>query len=283
MKKNFIFLIAILFAAASIQAQVKYFFQADGNLSIIPKTKNDGTFEDRFAPNPTYTSIKNTARFENRFGFNLKGGGQYQLAAKFKLEAFLQFSQINYRQKNNYETGTVSGGQVSYAKGVYYNAGSPLPNYNLGPVPVFGTTIISNPTVTGDPDKQGVAQLGYGGLGASLKYSLFSGTNIGLGATAQVLLLASTYRATHSGEYITSPSGDYYLISTDIKKDKSKDGFTSFGGSCHLSVEQQITKQLAIEGSLTQFINKLYKDLSPELDGKKARLRSVQVGVRYYL
>jgi opacity protein-like surface antigen len=283
MSKKLVLLCAQLLVVATIHAQVRYFIQTDGNLSIIPKTKNSGTFEDEFAPYPNSTKIESTTKFENQFGFNVKGGVQFKLADKLRVESSLSFSYLNYRQKNHYKSVTVNGGQMYAEEHTYYGVGYSIPNYSAGLPVMWSGTIIPDPNIDGDPDKQGVAHLGYGNLGATLKYNFLPKTSVGLGASMYALLLATTYKAEYTSELVSPPNGNAYKITTHIRKEKSKGDFKTFGASCNLNIEQQLTPRISVEGSLTQHLTKLYKEQSPELDGKKPKMRYISLGVRYYL
>lgn len=268
----------------SLQAQVRYFMQADANLPLLSKTTNKGVFANEFSSIPEYTQAESTSKFEKRIGFNVKGGLQYEFSKKWRLDGTLQFSQLNYRQQNVQKGVFVRGSTLSAWTQTYYGAGYGFPENpaTTGPIPVTGPVFV-DPKVHGNPDKQGVVNIGILSVGGTLKYSVLPKTFIGLGAAVNALVMGTGYNTTYQAVPVTTPNGPGYRVSTHITKAKSSELFNQIGASANFNIEQQISPRISIEASLVQFLNKIYKSQDNELDGKKAHMRFASIGVRYYL
>lgn len=271
-----------LFIVQAGFSQVHWFVQADGNLSLLPKVTNSGTYAAVVADNPTFVSTSITASYEKRAGANIKGGLQIPLSDKFFAEPALQLSFIRFRKKTGISYATRSGSiddlnGVSSSIGYYENYGAPF--FIPGITPLFSNT---HSMVDPDVKTENAGKTSFLFLSADLNatYKIAKHTHIGLGIMPFFLLSTSTYN--YQLEPLPYASEYAYLLSE--KKDNSKDEYNNFGVSGNLLVEQQITQHLSVLATGTQHITRLYKDAAIDiLRDKKTRIRYVSLGLRYYL
>lgn len=281
-----IFITLLLLAGTPyLHAQVRYFFQAEGNLSLLPKINNKGIYVNTFAANPSQAIINSHTTFKQKPGFGVSGGAQVKLSEYLAIEASAGLTMQAYRQKNNYHILTTDGTNYSESKGTYYNVGLTYPVYLVqGPGPSMGYAPYVNENVAKASlqKKQGNVNLGVASLAAVVKLNLTSKTSIGIGPSLDFLLWAKAY---NENVYVMgSDDPDYIFIWTPMteKKDIKKD-LTSIGVAGHIQVEHQLTNQFALQAVFSQAVNKLYKDEEMTLSGGKARMRYVSLGLRYYL
>ena len=100
MKKQLLLLSYSLFLVFSLQAQIHYFVEASGNMSLIPKSEK--TISNSSIPegaNYTMYSMYNYKEdYQKAFGGNVMIGVQYDLKNKFSLESGLDLSLIKFNQ-----------------------------------------------------------------------------------------------------------------------------------------------------------------------------------------
>lgn len=268
-----------------LEAQVRYFLQADGNLSMPGKIKNTGSYVNTFAPNPNETDIRSSSTFKQKPGFGIGGGVQFALNEQVHIETSAGLKMFAYRQKNKYDFSTVDGTAYTELSGIYYHGGLTYPDYLL-PVQARGTPYAPNAGVNlASPalqKKQGNVNLGMVSLAAFLRFNLTPKTTIGVGPSADMLVWAKTYN--DKVYVLASPDPDYtFQLSPMTQKTNNKKDFTPVIANANLQVEQQLTNHFAVQASFSQGINKLYKDDAKALDGGKARMRYVSLGLRYYI
>lgn len=282
-----IILIVLLLLAGTpyLHAQVRYFLQAEGNLSLLPKINNKGIYVNTFAANPSQAVINSNTTFKQKPGFGVSGGARVKLNEYLAIEASAGVTMLAYRQKNNYHLVTTDGTNYTESKGTYYHAGITYPVYlvqGTGPVTVYAPYVNPNLAKASLQEKQGNVNLGMASLAAVLKLNLTSKTSIGIGPSLDFLLWAKAY---NENVYVMgSDDPDYMFIWTPMteKKDIKKD-LTSIGVAGHIQLEHQLTDQFALQAAFSQAVNKLYKDEEMTLPGGKARMRNVSIGLRYYL
>ncbi len=280
-------LIALLLVTGNsfLHAQVRYFFQAEGNLSLLPKIKNNGTYVNTFAANPNQSVINSSTTFKHKPGFNVSGGAQVKLSKYLAIEASAGIRMLTYRQKNKYHIITTDGTNYTESKGTYYHAGITYPAYIVqSPSPGVGYSpyVPDNQADASLQKKQGNANLGFASLVAVLKLNLTEKTSIGIGPSLDFLLWAKAYN--DKMLIVESPLPDYvYVWAPKTEKASIKKDLTNIGASGHIQLEHQLTDQFALQAAFSQAINKLYKDQEMTLSGGKARMRYVSIGVRYYL
>ncbi len=271
------------FFTISSNSQVRYFVQAQGNLSLLAKMKNKGEYVNPLLSSPNITYIHTSTSFDKRVGTGVKGGASIPISSKLSIDAMVNVDWVNYRQKNNYEMWGNTETQHTYTQATYNNAGQTFrQNMLTGVSFVFGgdVTFIPNPDME-YKDKDGNTSLITAGINGSLNYKLLPKTKIGLGVGASTLLFAQTFR-----ERIIISGGEMSgnEAYTTIEKDKSKDGFNKLIFWGNLSIEQQLTNKMSVIGGFVQQFNTLYKQYSVvDMKGDKARMRYLSLGLRYYL
>lgn len=266
-------------------AQLRYFFQAEGNLSLLPKINNKGIYVNTFAANPSQAIINSNTTFKQKPGFGVSGGAQVKLSEYLAIEASAGLTIQAYRQKNNYHILTIDGTDYSESKGTYYNVGLTYPVYLVkGPGPNMGYAPYVNENVAKASlqKKQGNVNLGVASLAAVVKLNLTRKTSIGIGPSLDFLLWAKAY---NEKVYVMgSDDPNYLFIWTPMTEKKDiKNDLTSIGVAGHIQLEHQLTDRFALQAAFSQAVNKLYKDEEMTLSGEKARMRYVSLGLRYYL
>lgn len=264
------------------KTQVKYFVQADGNLSLLANMKNRGEYVNRLLPSSNITYINTSTRFDKKVGAGVKGGATIPISSKLSIEAMVNVDWINYRQKNRSEMRGTTGAQQTYIQTTYNNAGQTFRQSMLTDGRYFfgsNVTFIPNPA-TKYKDKDGNTSIVMAGINGSLNYKLLPKTKIGLGVGASTLLLAQTFR---NKVIMTGGEVNGYAYTT-IEKDKSKDGFKKVILTGNVNIEQQLTNQISIIAGFVQQLNGLYKQNSiVDMKGDNARMRYLSLGLRYYI
>jgi len=272
----------LTFFLSSSYAQVKYFVQADGNLSVMGKMKNKGEYVNPLFSSPNITYINTSTSFDKKVGASVKGGVSIPISSKLSIEAMVNVDWINYRQKNRFEMWGNTETQHTYTQATYNNAGQTFRQYMLTGVSfVYGSsvTFIPNPDME-YKDKDGNASLVTAGINGSLNYNVLPKTKIGLGVGASTLLFTQTFR----NEVIMAGGDINGYAFTTIEKDKTKDGFNKLILLGNLSIEQQLANKISVVAGFAQQLNALYKQHSVvNMTGDKARMRYLSLGLRYYL
>lgn len=284
--KCFFYLLSLAFfltLSTSSFAQVKYFVQAGGNMSIMPKLKNSGQYVDEFANNPNYSIIKTSTSFKAKPGFSFGGGAAFKLTEHVFIEALLGLTVINYRQKNNIFIERVEGVNHSGYRGTYYNAGLTYPDYRVQSAEWFyASEIGENEAPKSLQKKQGNLNLGLLTIGGLAKLNVTPKTSIGIGPSANIAIWAKTYNE-RIVVYAQSPSGQMFMRAPLTRKTSITNDFTPVNINANLQVAHQLTEKISALASFTQAINKLYKRQEMTLNGSVARMRYISLGVRYYL
>lgn len=178
------------------------------------------------------------------------------------------------RSQNNFST-ELNLNDSYYSVGSYSGYGDPL----LLP----GNHILTEITPTTFEPGNNTQNLGKSNfmilsLQLNAKYSVGAKTHIGLGMAPYLLLHTQTYR----NELLALPQTSAYSYRIIDNKDNSKTGYNDFGLSANLFAEQNITKNISLVASGTQYITRLYNNDAPILPDKKSRMRHVNFGIRYY-
>ena len=280
MKKIYLPLLLALLGCAA-QAQIRYFAQGDVNLTLIPTIHNSASYMDDDVSNPTYLYINTSSTFSKKPGGALQGGLRYQLHPRIFLEGSVAFSYLSYRQFNKYEESYVRGSTRGGSTTNFGNAGRPVPGYNLPPPEAY--LYPERPIVYqmhGDPDKAGSTHLLYTAVAVAGKYKVFGKTYIGIGAGISVPVVSSTKRL--KSVYTVNEAPEPIRADTYVIKDSEKADFNSIAVLWQGMIEQGITDQWSVQASFTQYFSALYRDVSNDLQGDKAKMRYVSLGVRRY-
>ena len=145
MKKRLLLISYSFFLIISSQAQVHYFVEASGNMSLIPKSKK--IIESHSIDATTYTLLsKDTYNesYKNTLGGNIMVGLHYDLKNKVSLESGVELTMIKINRDFyfNHESTyfSVSNIVLPTPPNSYYNTGSKIDfslNYLSIPVSVF--------------------------------------------------------------------------------------------------------------------------------------------------
>lgn len=145
MRKRLLLLTYSFFLIMSSQAQVHYFVEASGNMSLIPKSKK--IIESHSIDATTYTLLsKDTYKesYNNTLGGNIMVGLYYDLKNKFSLESGVELTLIKFNREFNFNHESMyfsaSNIVLPIPPNSYYNTGSKF-NFSLNylsiPVSVF--------------------------------------------------------------------------------------------------------------------------------------------------
>ncbi len=145
MRKRLLLLTYSFFLIMSSQAQVHYFVEASGNMSLIPKSKK--IIESQSIDATTYTLLsKDTYKesYNNTLGGNIMVGLHYDLKNKFSLESGVELTLIKFNREFNFNHESMyfsaSNIVLPIPPNSYYNTGSKF-NFSLNylsiPVSVF--------------------------------------------------------------------------------------------------------------------------------------------------
>jgi hypothetical protein len=102
MKKRLLLLTYSFFLIFSLQAQIHYFVEASGNMSLVPKSEK--VIESNSIDASTYTLYsKDTYNesYKNTLGGNIMVGLQYDLKNSFSLESGVELSLIKFNRDFN--------------------------------------------------------------------------------------------------------------------------------------------------------------------------------------
>ncbi len=282
-----VILIALLLVTGPelLHSQVRYFLETDGNLSVMSKIKNSGTYVNTFASNPGQASISSKTTFKQKPGFGISGGARFQLNQYVGIDVSAGITMLAYRQKNKYHILTTNGTNYTESKGTYYQAGLTYPAYivqNPSQGMGYSPYINDNLADASLQKKQGNANLGLASLAAVFKLNLTAKTSIGIGPSLDFLLWAKAYN--DKMFIVESPVPDYvYVWAPMTEKTAIKKDLRAVGVSGRLQVEHQLANRVALQAFLSQAVNQLYKENEMTLSGGKARMRYVSIGLRYYL
>ena len=145
MKKRLLLISYSFFLIISSQAQVHYFVEASGNMSLIPKSKK--IIESHSIDATTYTLLSKDTydeSYKNTLGGNIMVGLHYDLKNKVSLESGVELTMIKINRDFyfNHESTyfSVSNIVLPTPPNSYYNTGSKIDfslNYLSIPVSVF--------------------------------------------------------------------------------------------------------------------------------------------------
>ncbi|MFT4023003.1 MAG: hypothetical protein QM664_04355 [Flavihumibacter sp.] len=289
--KNSLLLIPMLLACLAGNSQVRYFVQGGANLGLLPVTENGALYTLEGSNPPAQMAIGTKSTFAKRPGGYLSAGIQYEARPRLYLEGTLSFSLLRYRQQNEYHTAIsvgdidgLPGGYHSRSMMKFYQAGSPLPPADFDPP--AGMSFPGNHVVQsaehGKANKAGLAQLLYADLAFTAKYRFWQRSSIGLGGGISGLLSGSAINPRR--EYKASEISPNEISRIDIYYEKHGllDNLKPFAAFLQGVLEQGLNDNWSVQAGFSYYLSPLYKNIPPELNSDKTKIRALTLGARYY-
>lgn len=272
-------LAAAVFLATTINAQLSYFVEAGGNLSILPKVKNSNAYMAMAVSTPIAVSAAVRSSYEKKTGFYIKGGIQIPLSGKFFLEPAINLHNIKLRKKTEMEYTVRSQPNYSDLNDESINAAGSSSGYG-DPLFVPGAIVPFPASYITDPNTENIGKTSFTFLSLDMnaKYTIAKHTSIAIGITPYMMLNTSRYRY----ELTPFPSQMQYQYRASPKKDKAKDPYNNTGIAAGVYIEQGLTKNMSLLAGGTQYISRLYSRDAAMFPDKKTRVRYLSLGVRYY-
>jgi hypothetical protein len=279
MQIRYLLLLSAVFLATTMNAQLSYFVEAGGNLSILPKVRNSNAYMAMVGSTPIAVSADVRSSYEKKPGFQFKGGIQIPLSGKFFLEPAINLHYIKLRKKTEMKYNVRSQPNYSDLNNESINAAGSSSDYGdplfiPGAIVPFPTSYITAP----DAENIGKTSFTFLSLDMNAKYIIAKHTNIAIGITPYTML--NTYRYRY--ELTPLPSQTQYQYRAYPKKDQTKDSYNNTGIAAGIYIEQGLTKNMSLLAGGTQYISRLYSRDAAMFPDKKTRIRYLSLGVRYY-
>ncbi len=282
-KYSFLF-IQLFVITIVAKTQVKYFVQANGNLSVLSNKVYKGTYTTQSGQGPISLNIRNDANFEKKAGLGIQAGAVFPINEKISVETYFTGSLVRFRQENNftlYNDANPSG---------FFESG---PLYAVGIVPKVEEWSILSPylinLIKEHKEDNGKANIMYASINGKILYRLLRKTIIGGGVGMQTLINAKNYavkfeRRGDDPNYDPGLFGDRdEIVGVTVEKRSANEKFNKFGIQATLSVEQKITDNISLVAEAVQHANKLFKEKEIIINDNEPRMRYLSLGLRYYL
>lgn len=298
MKQLIPLLLLAIVARIEAYSQINYFFEIQGNYTVIP------TYENPAIPNVaipaaayfiSYPQYKLVESYESKPGIGLQTGISKDLSGRISFETGLGLSVINFRR--NIEAKSDSEG-LSPIPSQNVEIGVPIGSIYTGTIRYIDLDSIDHtgtPIALNSPN-DGKTMISYLTIPIDLNYRILKDRlSIGAGISTSMLIhskqtytqlsLDNSYYysgVTSYDRWSAADDGSYTpKFTTTEKIDKSGDGLTNLVWSSNLHAQFRIFGSLWINTAYQHSFTPVYE--SENRFGGNAKNRMIRFGLRYYL
>ncbi|GEM_PF-2042482 len=282
-KYSFLF-IQLFVITIVAKTQVKYFVQADGNLSVLSNKVYKGTYTTQRGQGPIFLNIRNDANFETKMGLGINAGAIFPINEKLSVETYLKGSLVRFRQKNNFTLYNDANPSGFFESGPLYAVGIGPKVDEWSSLSPYLISLIKE-----HKEDNGTANIMYASINGKFLYRLLPKTIIGVGIGVHTLINAKNYyvKFKRRGDDPNFIPGFFQerdeIIGVSIEKGRANEKFNKIGLQASLSVEQKITENFSLVAEAVQHANTLFKEKEIIINDNEPRMRYISLGLRYYL